>query len=819
MKRFLWVALGLLALNAIAQNNLIGNGDFEQGNIGFSSELTFRTTTINDESQYGITTDPHLMHAGATSYGDHTSGNGLMMCVNGSDVGAKDFWSQTVSVSKNTSYRLSMWLRDWSPPYHYAGIRAYINDVELFNLTEVPSETSWEQTFTVWNSGEATQATIRLESYRPDVHNDFSIDDLEFVETMDGLVAYYPFDGDADDYSGNGNHGTEHGGVSYIDSPHGEAASFDGFDDYVDIEQLLHSDDDATISFYAKSGGGLNHYAVMVSQGHGGASPYDSGFAFQHGGGISDTYFIFGDNVGGADSWELLDFPVNLELDLGWHHYVMTKLGVEISVFFDGILCGVSQKGLYYGTYRFNIGRDYYNADYDHRSFNGGIDELRIYNRALSASEVVQLYTQEKQLANIIISGPTSVEEGSLTPYTCTAHFTDGSTADVSEFAVWDVEDPHPSGTYMQGNYLRASYVAEDYPIGIVAQYVHDNMTKSTDKAFDVTVQPALEVSIKATATYNEAESRYDVQLFTVASTPNEPITSYKWDIDGDGVKDDSTTSMPSFYLNPGETRLIGVEVTDSALDTATDWLFITKDKLPVNGETTVGVVHNISQSGTEYWSPDGTPFSFDASKVDDGLIIIVHGRNDAATNDWEKAMGDAIQSVLANNGIPVPNIALYDWSAMANTDRYTGKGNPTGTEIDDLIEVREYGIAHGDVVADWIKANIALGNINTNQNIHIIGHSAGGFVAGRCACLLGDTITQITMLDTPLPYEGIQKAYTPEGGLVEAYITEFGLTSLRSTGTQTYVVKVYDDTDLFADLRFAFLQIANTEHTQLQNR
>ena len=31
----------------------------------------------------------------------------------------------------------------------------------------------------------------------------------------DGLVAYYPFDGNANDSSGNGNNGTENGGVTY----------------------------------------------------------------------------------------------------------------------------------------------------------------------------------------------------------------------------------------------------------------------------------------------------------------------------------------------------------------------------------------------------------------------------------------------------------------------------------------------------------------------------------------------------------------------------------------------------------------------------
>ena len=33
---------------------------------------------------------------------------------------------------------------------------------------------------------------------------------------IDGLVAYYPFDGNANDISRNGNNGTENGNVNYV---------------------------------------------------------------------------------------------------------------------------------------------------------------------------------------------------------------------------------------------------------------------------------------------------------------------------------------------------------------------------------------------------------------------------------------------------------------------------------------------------------------------------------------------------------------------------------------------------------------------------
>ena len=49
------------------------------------------------------------------------------------------------------------------------------------------------------------------------------------------LVAYYAFDGDTLDYSGNGNDGTAYGGISYIEGKLNQAAYFDGLDDHIQL--------------------------------------------------------------------------------------------------------------------------------------------------------------------------------------------------------------------------------------------------------------------------------------------------------------------------------------------------------------------------------------------------------------------------------------------------------------------------------------------------------------------------------------------------------------------------------------------------------
>ena len=79
-----------------------------------------------------------------------------------------------------------------------------------------------------------------------DTDGDGFNDNLEFLNETDprdeyssplnkGLVAWYPFDGNASDMSGNGRHGTPYNGVGWGKGKVAQALSLDGIDDYVDV--------------------------------------------------------------------------------------------------------------------------------------------------------------------------------------------------------------------------------------------------------------------------------------------------------------------------------------------------------------------------------------------------------------------------------------------------------------------------------------------------------------------------------------------------------------------------------------------------------
>ena len=80
-----------------------------------------------------------------------------------------------------------------------------------------------------------------------------------YQSEKDGLVAYYPFNGNASDESGNGYDGTEFGGVAPTTDRFGNADSaysFDGVDDFVTIPSApfnFSSQSALTVSAWVKN--------------------------------------------------------------------------------------------------------------------------------------------------------------------------------------------------------------------------------------------------------------------------------------------------------------------------------------------------------------------------------------------------------------------------------------------------------------------------------------------------------------------------------------------------------------------------------------
>ncbi len=162
-------------------SNLITNGDFSAGNTGFNSSYTFTNPTNSAEAQYNVIPNPSTFNGGFSACGDHTTGSGNMMVVNGSATVGATVWCQTIAVSPNTDYLFSAWLTSVFPT-NPASLEFTINGVPVgANLNATSTTCDWDEFFTTWNSGLSVSATICITNLNTNVAgNDFALDDISF---------------------------------------------------------------------------------------------------------------------------------------------------------------------------------------------------------------------------------------------------------------------------------------------------------------------------------------------------------------------------------------------------------------------------------------------------------------------------------------------------------------------------------------------------------------------------------------------------------------------------------------------------------------
>jgi type II secretory pathway component PulJ len=203
------------------------------------------------------------------------------------------------------------------------------------------------------------------------------------------LVGWWKFDDgsgtSAIDSSGNGNNGTLINGPTWaIDGKISGALSFNGVNQYVDMGNVLNagSGDLTVAAWFKTSVAGDSDQGIVAKRNN--SFGNEDGYSIT----INAPGSDFGDGVTGEDD----NGPgVKVSADV-WHQMVMTiSRGSELkSTYIDGTLDftdSISGIGSQNNSLDLRIG-----ASGNGRYFNGLIDDVRIYNRALSSSEVAALY-------------------------------------------------------------------------------------------------------------------------------------------------------------------------------------------------------------------------------------------------------------------------------------------------------------------------------------------------------------------------------------------------------------------------------------------
>jgi hypothetical protein len=202
-----------------------------------------------------------------------------------------------------------------------------------------------------------------------------------------GLVGWWPFNGNANDESGNGNNGTVNGASLTVDrfGAADKAYSFDGVNDNIStvVQSLPQSNLSRSISFWSKYTGpnvNLNQQHII------GYGPIinNSRFAILYWPNFSNHIAV----VGQAN-----DFDENVfTMDNNWHFYTVTYNGIDVLLYIDGLLVSQSVKNYSTTGSELFIGYNGNNTHHGGELFHGNIDDIGLWNRALTEAEVALLY-------------------------------------------------------------------------------------------------------------------------------------------------------------------------------------------------------------------------------------------------------------------------------------------------------------------------------------------------------------------------------------------------------------------------------------------
>jgi hypothetical protein len=244
------------------------------------------------------------------------------------------------------------------------------------------------------------------------------VKDTPITTLNNGLVAYYPFSGNAGDSSGNGNHGTVNGATLTTDrfGNAGKAYYFNYFDEITTNFNQISGTQPRTFSFWMKN---QNSHKTITPIWYGGGNNAYPGYVFnikmnrneQHD--QCQCWPIVYEGVGIDGAWTNIIYSAIIG-DNQWHNYVYVVENSgntfgQVKIYQDGNLLSQTANIIFdYNNNSSNLintlsesplkfGRSMANQGYPNdlldRAPTEYLDDIRIYNRALTQAEITYLAT------------------------------------------------------------------------------------------------------------------------------------------------------------------------------------------------------------------------------------------------------------------------------------------------------------------------------------------------------------------------------------------------------------------------------------------
>jgi len=295
----------------------------------------------------------------------------------------------------------------------------------------------------------------------------------------EGLIAHYPFDGNANDASGNGNDGTLNGDPQFVNGVTGQSISFDGDGDFVQTgsSSSLQVDESLSISAWVYYESSPSRMTISVQ-----GTDFDTDGNWQSYL-LSDGKVSLGENntPGCCGARSNGSIPAK-----SWNHVAVSFSSGTTKFYFNGELDSVKEvdnSSFNTTSDGIKIGDREYTGD-ENDDFDGRMDAFRLYNRALTESEVQELYAG---------GGSNGIVQGEIVDAQ-TGNAVSGATVSLENRSVSDVTDE-------DGSYSLLVEPGTDYTVtaGAEGYYSGNKSYISVDGGETTTVDLSLQPLEQAT--------------------------------------------------------------------------------------------------------------------------------------------------------------------------------------------------------------------------------------------------------------------------------------------------------------------------------
>ena len=464
-----------------------------------------------------------------------------------------------------------------------------------------------------------------------------------------GLVGWWPFNGNANDESGNGNNGTVNGATLTADrnGTANSAYSFDGKTSFISTPNIssLNGTSQFSMSAWVKVLGfnsntncNLGCAQYIISR----ANDVTNG-AFQLAI-VQGTYYNFYSNINSFGTYS--PSPTQIP-QTNWHFAVVTYNGSNVKLYVDNILV----KTLSYSTPLGNSTAEILFGKHINTSYpyfvNGLIDDIAIYNRALTQEEITALYSTKSCTDPI----------ASITPQSTTT-FCEGGSVNLNA----STGENYTYEWYNNGNIINGEttsvYTATTF--GNYTVKVIDGECNTTSSATLVSVNqyPSSIVQTSGNTTFCQGNS------ITLTAQGNG---SYLW-----------STGTTSKSITVNQTGDYSLTITSNGCSSTSNNTAITVNPLPTasiipQGNTTFcqgGFVNLVANGGTSYqWNTGSSATSISANQS--GTFTV-----NAFNSFGCQASANQTVTVNANPSVSLNSLNAY---TLKTSSPIQLVGNPTG--------------------------------------------------------------------------------------------------------------------------------------------